>query len=208
MVEAMEVISDVETLPILDIGNEISMTDVTKILSYLQRGVELNQVRLIQRAIRQNAKIRHYISPHVLSNIISKYFNLNLTIYNAISTSLIKLAIHDKVITTITPSISMDIEQEHNNNVLLPEIEVYLWTLLVTTLLRFNENETAAYCATSLIERIRIFNRRSLDILSSKALFYFSLAYERINRLENIRSILLGTNCLYNLYVISNLYHI
>jgi 26S proteasome regulatory subunit N3 len=204
----MEVISDVETLPILDIGNEISMTDVTKILSYLQRGVELNQVRLIQRAIRQNAKIRHYISPHVLSNIISKYFNLNLTIYNAILTSLVKVAIHDKVTTTITPSISMEIEQEQNNNVLLPEIEVYLWTLLVTTLLRFNENETAAYCATSLIERIRIFNRRSLDILSSKAFFYFSLAYERINRLENIRSILLGTNCLYNLYVISNLYHI
>jgi 26S proteasome regulatory subunit N3 len=42
------------------------------------------------------------------------------------------------------------------------------------------------------------FNRRSLDVLSSKAFFYFSLAYERIQRLEQIRPTLLAlyrTSC-------------
>ena len=39
---------------------------------------------------------------------------------------------------------------------------------------------------------------RSLDLLSSKAYFYFSLAYERVHKLENIRPTLLAlyrTSC-------------
>ena len=36
-----------------------------------------------------------------------------------------------------------------------------------------------------------MFDVRSLDLLSSKAYFYFSLSYERINKLENIRPTLL-----------------
>jgi 26S proteasome regulatory subunit N3 len=33
---------------------------------------------------------------------------------------------------------------------------------------------------------------RSLDLLSSKAYFYFSLAYERVHKLENVRPTLLA----------------
>jgi 26S proteasome regulatory subunit N3 len=49
------------------------------------------------------------------------------------------------------------------------------------------------------VERIRSFNRRSLDLLSSKSFFYFSLAYEKVNKLENIRPTLLAlyrTTCI------------
>jgi 26S proteasome regulatory subunit N3 len=75
---------------------------------------------------------------------------------------------------------------------ILPEVEVYLFTLIVTTLLRHERNAEAAYAATALIERVRTFNRRSLDIFSSKAYFYLSLAYERIKRLDSIRPTLLA----------------
>lgn len=74
---------------------------------------------------------------------------------------------------------------------ILPEVEVYLFTLIVTTLLREKCDADAAFSATVLVDRIRTFNRRSLDIFSSKAYFYLSLAYENIQRLENIRPVLL-----------------
>jgi 26S proteasome regulatory subunit N3 len=83
-------------------------------------------------------------------------------------------------------------EDSSNTTPILPEIEVYIFTAIVTTLLREKLNAEAAYSSTILVERIRSFNRRSLDLLSSKAYVYLSLAYEKINRLENIRPTLLG----------------
>ncbi len=79
-----------------------------------------------------------------------------------------------------------------------PEVEVFVFTAIVTTLLREHLDTDAAFAATALIDRIRGFNRRSLDQLSSKAYFYFSLAYEQVHRLENIRPTLLAlyrTSC-------------
>jgi 26S proteasome regulatory subunit N3 len=61
----------------------------------------------------------------------------------------------------------------------------------VTSLLNKGLDVDAVLCSTALVERIRGFNRRSLDLLSSKAYFYFSLSYERIGKLENIRALLL-----------------
>ena len=54
--------------------------------------------------------------------------------------------------------------------------------------------------SSSIIERLKTFNRRSLDVLSSKSFFYFALAYERLNKLEIIRPTLLAlyrTSCLH-----------
>ena len=73
----------------------------------------------------------------------------------------------------------------------LPEVEVYLFTLVVTTLLRHQLNTEAALASTLLIDRIRTFNRRSLDVFSSKAYFYYSLSHEKLNALEKIRPMLL-----------------
>jgi 26S proteasome regulatory subunit N3 len=83
---------------------------------------------------------------------------------------------------------------------LLLELEIYIATLLLTSLLREHLDETAALFSSCLIERVKSFNRRSMDILSSKVFFYFALAYEKLNKLEIIRSTLLGlyrTSCLH-----------
>lgn len=74
----------------------------------------------------------------------------------------------------------------------LPEVEVYIFTLIVTSLLRSQLDKDAAEASQLLIERIRGFNRRSLDIFSSKAFFYYCLAHERIGQLETIRPTLLS----------------
>jgi 26S proteasome regulatory subunit N3 len=55
-----------------------------------------------------------------------------------------------------------------------------LFTLIITTLLKNKLFQESAQYADLLVERIRTFNRRSLDLFSSKAFFYFSLAHEHL----------------------------
>eukprot|EP00904_Undaria_pinnatifida_P013820 jgi/Undpi1/9569/HiC_scaffold_27.g12025.m1 len=74
----------------------------------------------------------------------------------------------------------------------LPEVEVYLSTLALTTLLRHKADGDAVAVAPRLLERTVSFNRRSLDSLAAKMVFYYSLAFEASGRLPEARPRLLG----------------
>jgi 26S proteasome regulatory subunit N3 len=166
-------------------GLLLSVTDFSKTISYIIRGVELNQPRLLQRAIRQNANIRKYIGKELLMETISKFVPIMCPTFEAMAqaASLIpssgQAAPAQAAVTLDPPS------------TILPEVEVFIYNTIVTTLLREQLNTEAAVTATALVERIRSFNRRSLDLMSSKAFGYFSLAYEKLDKLEDIRPVLL-----------------
>jgi hypothetical protein len=42
--------------------------------------------------------------------------------------------------------------------------------------------------ATSLLRLLQSFNRRTLDLLSARVFFLYSLAYERVGHLDKIRA--------------------
>lgn len=137
-----------------------------------------------------NANIRKYATVQQLQDLIDKYITISTPTYSHMI-DLINL-LKNKV------GVSEDINTmtlESKENVLplktLPEVEVYIYTLLVTVLLREKLDNEAVIASTQLVDRIRSMNRRSMDLLASKAFFYFSLAYERVNKLENIRTMLL-----------------
>lgn len=69
----------------------------------------------------------------------------------------------------------------------LPEVEVYLSTLVLTTLLRHGATANAVRVAPALLERAVSFNRRSLDPLAAKMVFYYSLSFEKAGRLPEAR---------------------
>jgi 26S proteasome regulatory subunit N3 len=73
----------------------------------------------------------------------------------------------------------------------MPEVEVFLFNLCVTTLLRYGLNVEAGWASSVLVAYIDTFNRRSLDLMSSKAYFYFSLAHEKLDKLADVRPTLL-----------------
>lgn len=178
----------------------ISNADISKTISYITRGVELNQPRLLQRAIKLNANLRLYITAEQLKNAIINYFPVQSPTREAIMISISKISNASKEEVSTT-SMDIDIPHSSQSNVLLPEVEVFLFTLVITTMIRYNLFEDAAHSSSMLINRIRMFNRRTVDIFSSKAYFYFSLAYEKINRLDSIRSTLLAlyrTSCLHH----------
>lgn len=50
---------------------------------YISRGVELNQPRLIQRAVRQNASVRKYVTAEQLQILLKKYIPATCTTLQA-----------------------------------------------------------------------------------------------------------------------------
>jgi len=176
--------------------NEFLVADISKAISYITRGVALNQPRLLQRAIRHNASIRRLVSASQLNEVIAQniptsnpsFETLNKCVLKIITIELEKAAQNsamevDQPSTTTDPSSPVAV---------IPEVEVYLFSLVVTTLLRHNLNEDAAFASTVLVDRIRSFHARSVDIFSAKAFFYFSLSYEKTNQLNKIRPTLLS----------------
>lgn len=163
-----------------------NFTDISKSISYINRGVDLNQPRLLQRAIRQNANIRKYIDKELLFETISRFVPVMTPTFEVMVQAAALLP------TRRTEVVAQGIIPLEPPSSIIPEVEVFIFNTIVTTLLREGLNKEAAVTATALIERIRTFNRRSLDFISSKAFLYFSLAYEKLDQLEDIRPVLLA----------------
>lgn len=181
-------------------------------IAYISKGVELSQSRLIQRAIRQNTSIRHMASKQGLLRIVSAHIPVGCVSYSIMMESIAKLP--EEVAESESESAAMQVSGDEEVSSaaatgtmpmprptamaakdLLPEVEIYTLTLILTTLLGqedINLHVVAAYLATHMVHRLQQFNRRSLDALGAKALFYYSLAHEKINKLEQIRSTLMA----------------
>jgi len=76
----------------------------------------------------------------------------------------------------------------------LPEVEVYLSLLVLVSLIDNKLHEEATTCSSALIARLLGMNRRTLNPLSAKAFFYYSLSYELCDRLDEIRQTLLAAH--------------
>ena len=154
----------------------------------------MNQSRLLERAIRQNCAVRHGVTKDVLLLAVKSYIPVTSPMQQNMLLAVSSL-----------PDIASDAAsasppEDFSPTTQLPEIEVFLCTLIVTTLLRYEMNDAAALFSVSLISRLKTFSRRTLDIFAAKALYYYSLCFERVNRLDTIRSTLLQvyrTSCLH-----------
>ena len=60
----------------VSVAPTITVQDIAKIISYINRGVELNQPRLLHRAVRQHASIRKYVKAQQLSLLVEKFVPL------------------------------------------------------------------------------------------------------------------------------------
>lgn len=175
--------------------------DIARTIGYIIKGVETNQHKLINKAIRQHARIRKMATKTQLEKIISIYVPLTTATYSVLLEAAKKIPesndTADMDVDGVAEGegkkkeVSADVSSVPPTSI-LPEVEIYIFTTVVTALLRENLDIDAAYYCNLLVDRIRAFNRRSLDLLSAKAYFYFSLAYERIEKLENIRPTLLA----------------
>lgn len=79
---------------------------------------------------------------------------------------------------------SMDVDTETpsktSSKEILPEIDTYLSILVQIYLYDKKEIQAGATFSSELVERLRNLNRRTLDSLSARVYFYYSLFYEQL----------------------------
>jgi len=74
----------------------------------------------------------------------------------------------------------------------LPEAEVYAYLVVLMHLIDEKRGVDALECAKEAVDRIRQFNRRTMDALAARVYFYYSLSHERFGALEDARATLLA----------------
>jgi len=165
----------------------INFIDITRIVSYIARGVELDQSRLISRAIRQNITIRKDVTGALLKKAVTKYIPDENISYKLMidAIDVLPMILEEPEIESTTNNSGMDLDTSGADiqpmpTTVLPEVEIYILTLTLTTLLRENLIAAALTLAHLGLQRLKTFNRRTLDQIASKFYFYYSLTYERL----------------------------
>jgi len=70
----------------------------------------------------------------------------------------------------------------------LPEVRIYVHLLITVALMDNNQKQVACDTAKDLFKELQTHNRRTLDLLSAKVYFYYSLTHENNGYLASIRS--------------------
>ena len=199
MSDSMELVDTVKTAARKQVvADEV----VHKTLQLIQKGTESSQPRLVSRGIRQNVGIRKHVTPAQLSMVLEKYVPVDCVSSPVMKELIGKITVAseklgENIVTEekliVGDEADMDTASDDKNETgeseekisesgptvpptaILPEVEVYFFTLLVTTLLRYDLVDDACMASAGLIQRIGQFNRRSLDIVASKAFSYVNM---------------------------------
>lgn len=77
----------------------------------------------------------------------------------------------------------------------LPEVELYLYLLVLMYLLDRKQYTQAREVADTAVSLLKEHNRRTLDVIGSRIYFYYSWAYECTGALADVRSSLMAAHC-------------
>ena len=143
--------------------------------------------RFTLRVLRSISSVRKYLSPDLLAQVITETY----TSYNPVARTLLAaLGKQDASFGSCDASLDMEIDQPSKDKALsksssvskeiLPEVDTYLSILVQIYLYDSKSVEFGAKFSSNLIERLRTLNRRTLDALSARVYFYYSLFNEQL----------------------------
>lgn len=163
--------------------------DIKSNFALLDRAVALFDARFSLRALRSVSSIRKRFTPDILAQVIAETFPAAGS-----STTVAKklLAALDRENTPLgrQPGPDADIDSEQKTSAkngakkdikeVIPEIDIFLGILVQVHLYDSKQFQRGADFSSYLSDRIRTLNRRTLDSLSAKVYFYYSLFCENI----------------------------
>ena len=162
----------------------ISYPDIKNNFTLLERAVAHFDPRFTLRALRSISSLRKHLSPDVIAQIIVEtYPSSNAT------TSFVLAAIgKESAFEEASSEQTMDTDADNTNSAsktsstkeILPEIDTYLSILVQIYLYDKKEMQNGAKFSSELVERLRSLNRRTLDSLSARVYFYYSLFFEQL----------------------------
>ncbi|GAB2268970.1 hypothetical protein Dimus_003905 [Dionaea muscipula] len=153
-----------------------TLQHLKEIASLIETGSYTKEVRRIARAVRLTFALRRKLTAHVLLSFLDF-----VLVPGSEPTSRLWEGEQDMEVDTATSAI------QPTGKHLFPELEIYCNLLVLVFLIDQRRYNEAKACSSASIARLKSLNRRTLDVLASKLYLYYSLAYELIGDLAEIR---------------------
>lgn len=166
-----------------------AVSDVKSNFALLDRAVALFDARFTLRALRSVSSIRKRLTPDILAQVIVETFPATVTSGNVAKQLLITLGKeHLPLGQQSATDSAMDVDSKapvknggkKETKEVIPEIDIFLGILIQVYLFDSKQFQHGAEFSSYLSDRIRTLNRRTLDSLSAKVYFYYSLFCENI----------------------------
>lgn len=153
----------------LTVANFTSNLDIQNNFGLLERAVTHFDARFTLRVLRSISSMRKYITPDVLAEVIVDTYPSSSHTAAFLLEPIGKLDAFETV----------DIDPPKGLRD-LPEVDTYLSILVQIYLYDQKDIQRGADFSSKLVERLRLLNRRTLDSLTARVYFYFSLFYEQL----------------------------
>lgn len=176
-------------------------------LRTIHAAVAAGDSRMMGRVVRTFSNLRRTLTTEVLVALVEEFvdaaqpFKATFTEYASVAVDVVmeEVAPPPKEGEPVVEKKKIETKFPQFPKPYPPEFEAYALLLVLIRLTDKKEKEKAKNAATTLVSWLKTFNRRSMDIFATRAYFYMSLAYERLNEIEELRAELLAayrTACL------------
>ncbi|KAK3904676.1 proteasome regulatory subunit C-terminal-domain-containing protein [Staphylotrichum tortipilum] len=167
-----------------------TINDIKSNYALLDRAVALFDARFTLRALRSISSIRKRLTPDILAQAIAETYPASSASAH-VAKQMLQAVGRPDVSLGRQPGPEMEIDSEpkapaskngakKEAKEIIPEVDVFLG-ILVQVLLHDNKQFQQGFTFShSLVERTRSVNRRTLDSLSAKVYFYYSLFAEQL----------------------------
>lgn len=170
-----------------------SITDIKSNFSLLERAVALFDTRFSLRALRSISSLRKRLTPDIIAQAIAETYPATGPSIEPAKALLAAISRGDTMLGQQGPS-EMEVDSEVTKPTtkaaskkevkeIIPEIDIFLGILIQVYLFDSKHFTKGVELSQQLSERIHSLNRRTLDSLSAKVYFYFSLFCEQIEPL-------------------------
>ncbi|RYP47609.1 hypothetical protein DL769_011302 [Monosporascus sp. CRB-8-3] len=181
-VEDMEVQVDPVTQAIADIKSNFALLD---------RAVALFDARFSLRALRSISSMRKRLTPDILAQVIAETFPASAAPSSVAKNLLAAIGKQDVPLGRQSSS-EMEVDSDAKSSAkngkkevkdVIPEIDIFLSILVQVYLFDSKQFQQGSEFSKQVCDRIHSLNRRTLDSLSAKVYFYYSLFCEQLRPL-------------------------
>lgn len=150
----------------------------------LERAVTQFDARFTLRVLRSISSIRKHLSSDLLAQVITETYTADNPTAKALLAAIGK---QDASFESTDVPADMEIDSPKDKakptpslKDVLPEVDFFLAILVQIFLYDNHNNELGSKFSTNLVEKLRTLNRRTLDALSARVYFYYSLFFEQL----------------------------
>lgn len=161
-----------------------AVTDIKANYALIERAVTQFDARFTLRALRSISSVRKHLSSDLLAQVITETY---LATNSSAKALLAAIGREDAAFEPADNSSQMDIDVQREKTKsstvpkdILPEVDFYLAILVQIYLYDSHKIELGSKFSTNLVEKLRTLNRRTLDALSARIYFYYSLFHEQL----------------------------